>query len=59
MLAVMLVHAGIVWRDVQMLAAPLQARITEQDSMHHVRVQATFGPRDDRDTLYFAEMYDV
>ena len=59
MLAVMLVHAGIVRRDMQMLAAPLRARIAEPDSMYHVRVQATFAPRDARGTLYLAELYDV
>ena len=59
MLAVMQVHAGIVRRDMQMLAAPLRARIAEPDSMYHVRMQATFAPRDARGTLYLAELYDV
>ena len=59
MLAVMLVHAGIMRRDMQMLAAPLRARITKPDSMQHVRMQTTFVPRDARDTLYLAELYDV
>ena len=59
MLAVMLVHASIVRRDMQMLAAPLRARIAEPDGMHHVRMQATFELRDARDTLYLAELYDV
>ena len=59
MLAVMLVHASIVRRDMQMLAAPLRARIAEPDGMHHVHMQATFGPRDARDTLYLAVLYDV
>ena len=59
MLAVMLVHASIVRRDMQMLAAPLRARIAKPDSMHHVRMQTTFVPRDARDTLYLAELYDV
>ena len=49
----------IVRRDMQMLAAPLRARIAELDSMHQVRMQATIGPRDARDTLYLAELYDV
>ena len=56
MLAVMLVHAGIMPRDMQMLAAPLRARIAEPDGMHHLHMQATFGPRDARD---LAVLYDV
>ena len=59
MLAVMLAHDGIVRHDMQMPAAPLRARIAEPNSMHHVRMQATFAPRDARDTLNLAELYDV
>ena len=46
MLAFMLAHAGIVRHDMQMLAAPLRARIAEPHSMHHIRMQAAFAPRD-------------
>jgi hypothetical protein len=41
MLAVMLVHAGIMRRDMQMLAAPLRARIAKPDS---IRDACSFCP---------------
>ena len=59
MLVVVMAHACIVWHAMRMPAAPLRARIAEPDSMHHVRMQTTFVPRDARDTLYLAELYDV
>ena len=59
MLAVMLSHAGIVRHDMQMLAAPLRARIAEPHSMHHVRIQAAFAPEDARDAFDLAVLYDV
>ena len=59
MLALMLAHAGIVRHDMQMLAAPLRARIAEPHSMHHVRIQAAFAPEDARDEFDLAVLYDV
>ena len=59
MLALMLAHAGIVPHDMQMLAAPLRARIAEPHSMHHARMQAAFAPGDARDAFDLEVLYDV